>query len=98
MTLRSTLGACASESVSDCSAESWLRIGGGQDRVVCISVNSECLIKLVEELKEARRRMHWVVLFAQRRARNHSEACRCAAETSEGCVVWREEGNAREVL
>jgi hypothetical protein len=52
MTLRSTLCACASESVSDCSAESWLRIGGGQNRVVRISVDSERLVKLMEEFKE----------------------------------------------
>jgi hypothetical protein len=52
ITLRSTLCACASESVSDCSAESWLRIGGGQDRVVRISVDPECLVKLMEEFKE----------------------------------------------
>jgi hypothetical protein len=52
MTLRSTLCACASESVSDCSAESWLRIGGGQNRVVRISVDSESLVKLMEEFKE----------------------------------------------
>jgi hypothetical protein len=53
MTLRSTLGACASETVSDRSTESWLRIGGGQDRVAYVPVNTERLIKLVEELKEA---------------------------------------------
>jgi hypothetical protein len=52
MTLRSTLCACASESVSDCSAESWLRIAGGQNRVVRISVDSERLVKLMEEFKE----------------------------------------------
>jgi hypothetical protein len=41
--------------------------------------------------------MHWVVLFAQRSACNHSDTGGDLFKTSEGCVVRRQERDAREV-